>query len=862
MCIGLLAAVTLSCQTETGAPVGTETPVTQALTNQTDPPDPKPTTITPPTTSSTAQASTSQPPLTPTPEATTATIPKGYVQTPAPGAMLIPTPTITIPETHPHLLESEYKALVALYIATNGPAWKNNENWLNSHIIIGKWHGVLAYQGKVIELKLPNNGLTGELPPEMGDFLGLKRLDLSGNELTGEIPPELGNVATLENLDLSGNRLTGEIPAGLGNLAALQSLDLSGNELTGEIPAGLDKVAALGLLNLEGNGLTGSIPQGDISGLEPPPLSDEADWRALVAFYLATGGPNWRTSDNWLSDQPIREWLGVNAKGLRVTGLRLPNNGLTGELPPELSGLSNLEVLDLSRNQLTGQLPPELADLTNLAVLDLSWNRLSGELPPEVADLINLVDLDLRENQLTGELPPEVAELFLLDRLYLGGTNRFNGCVPAVVRYYRLEGRSDFAGLKYCSHELTGTEQFHAERLRFLRDIGRQYFPYRATALAGLPLISDGITEDERSSLGYLAGIESREEFDTKLQIIRSYADTLLFDFGLDFIRLPIDQMELLVGQGWFQDGIDDLDLFRIEVIRTLALGSPLKRAVESRGEIDPEYLARELIRADAPVSSRSFTSPLGKEMELLVISRPSVGPMDDAFEGIRTAIEATEDFLGIPWKTSSVKVIIEPEFGSRGFFNANSIAIMGGEIGSSDFRTIVLHEMGHHYSLNLPEWMDEGGAEFLRYYAVHFREGSTDSRISSFQRIFDDLQVDIHRTYGVCQGGETPEINRTRVQDWLDDPTPVFLVGDRCVYQLGASFLLGMYLGLGQEVVRSALLGLWVENRIEGSIVPIERVTEEDIYQAFLSNTPPDKREEFRDLYGRLHGGPTSGSQ
>ena len=87
--------------------------------------------------------------------------------------MLIPTPTITIPETHPHLLESEYNALVALYIATNGPAWKNNENWLNSHIIIEKWHGVLAYQGKVIELKLPNNGLTGELPAEMGNFLGL-----------------------------------------------------------------------------------------------------------------------------------------------------------------------------------------------------------------------------------------------------------------------------------------------------------------------------------------------------------------------------------------------------------------------------------------------------------------------------------------------------------------------------------------------------------------------------------------------------------------------------------------------------------------------------------------------------------------
>ena len=801
-------------------------------------------------------------------EATATVRPTAPTETPAPAATSVapatpvPTPTITIPEPHPHLLESEYNALVALYIATNGPAWKNNENWLNSRIIIGEWHGVLAYQRKVIEINLSNNGLTGELPPELGDFSGLKRLDLSGNELTGEIPPGLGNVATLENLDLSGNELTGEIPAGLGNLAALQSLDLSDNRLTGEIPAGLDKVASLGLLDLEGNDLTGSLPQGDISGLKPPPLSDEAEWRALVAFYLATGGPSWQRNDNWLSDQPIREWLGVRTEGLKVTGLRLPNNGLTGDLPPELADLTDLDVLDLSRNQLTGELPPELTGLTNLVVLDLSRNQLTGELPPEVAALINLVDLDLSENQLTGELPPEVAELFLLDNLYLGGTNRFSGCVPAIVRYYRLEGRTDLAGLKYCSHELTETERLQAERLRFLRDIGGRYFPYRATALAGLPLISDGITEDERSSLRYLVGIDSREEFDAKLHVIRSYADTPLFDFGLDFIRLPIDKLELLTGQGWFQDGIDDLDLFRIEVIRNLALGSTLKRHVDSSSDIDPEDLAREFIVADDPVRTDSFTSPLGKEIELLVISRPSVGPMDDAFERMRTAIEATEDFLGIPWRTNSVKAIIEPEFGNQGFLAGDAIIMMiGGEIGSSRFRPIVLHEMGHHYANNLPKWMNEGGAEFLRYYAVHFSEGP-DSRTSSFQRIFDDLQVKIHSTYGVCQGGETPEINRTRVQDWLDDPTPVFLVGDRCVYELGASFLLGMYLGLGQEVVWSALLDLWVENRIEGSLIPIENVTEEDIYQAFLSNTPPEKREEFRDLYSRLHGGPIPDSQ
>ena len=37
--------------------------------------------------------------------------------------------------------------------------------------------------------------------------------------------------------------------------------------------------------------------------------------------------------------------------------LLLGDNGLTGEIPPELSRLSNLTWLDLSANELTGEIP-------------------------------------------------------------------------------------------------------------------------------------------------------------------------------------------------------------------------------------------------------------------------------------------------------------------------------------------------------------------------------------------------------------------------------------------------------------------------------------------------------------------------
>ena len=52
--------------------------------------------------------------------------------------------------------------------------------------------------------------------------------------------------------------------------------------------------------------------------------------------------------------------------------MNLSNNQLSGEIPPELAGLSNLETLYLDGNQLSGEIPPELGGLSNLAFLDLS----------------------------------------------------------------------------------------------------------------------------------------------------------------------------------------------------------------------------------------------------------------------------------------------------------------------------------------------------------------------------------------------------------------------------------------------------------------------------------------------------------
>jgi hypothetical protein len=111
------------------------------------------------------------------------------------------------------------------------------------------------------ELNLSNSGLTGSIPPEIGNLTNLTFLSLGSNQLTGEIPPEIENLTNLESLILYNNQLTGSIPPEIGNLTNLGLLGLYNNQLTGSIPSEIGNLTNLHELNLGNNQLTGEIPE-------------------------------------------------------------------------------------------------------------------------------------------------------------------------------------------------------------------------------------------------------------------------------------------------------------------------------------------------------------------------------------------------------------------------------------------------------------------------------------------------------------------------------------------------------------------------------------------------------------------------
>ena len=333
-------------------------------------------------------------------------------------------PTTAVPQPPSGgIVEGDRAALVAFYNATGGPFWANKDNWL-TNTPLNEWHGVTAdANGRVTEVALEDNGLTGSLPPNIGQLSELRDLVLrteveypcqwvagpgydchpassSPNRLSGALPSELGNLSMLKVLDLQGNQFSGEIPAFLSRLGNLETLYLGENDFTGRIPPELGNLSNLTRLYLGYNQLAGNIP---------PQLGNLPNLKELLL---------------WAS-------------------------GLTGTLPRELTRLSKLERLSVGGNRLTGEIPLWLGNLTSLRELHIVSNQFSGNIPAEMGSWKSLRSLHLGWNQLTGPIPPELDELPELEYLQLEA-NQLSGCIPQGLRDV-ADNDLDNLGLPYCN---------------------------------------------------------------------------------------------------------------------------------------------------------------------------------------------------------------------------------------------------------------------------------------------------------------------------------------------------------------------------------------------------------------------------
>ncbi|XVF75117.1 hypothetical protein PTKIN_Ptkin13bG0162000 [Pterospermum kingtungense] len=164
----------------------------------------------------------------------------------------------------------------------------------------------------------------------------------------------------------------------------------------------------------------------------------------------------------WVGGDPCGDgWVGIECTDSRITSITLPNMNLEGQLPGDISSLSELQQLDLSYNTgLTGTLPTSIGNLkklTNLILvgcgfigpvpdtigslsqlkfLSLNSNGFTGSIPPSIGNLSNLYWLDMADNQLGGPIPVSDGSTPGLDMLihskhFHFGKNKLSGQIPS-----------------------------------------------------------------------------------------------------------------------------------------------------------------------------------------------------------------------------------------------------------------------------------------------------------------------------------------------------------------------------------------------------------------------------------------------
>ncbi len=178
--------------------------------------------------------------------------------------------------------------------------------------------------------------------------------------------------------DQNGGVMAGATVSWSSNAAAVATVDASG--LVTGVAEGMATITAMA---------------GDASGTSEITV-ENPDRAVLVTLYESTDGPNWANNENWLSDRPLQQWYGVSAPSGRIRWLDLPENNLSGQIPPDIGKLTSLSQLNLGHNSLSGPIPREIGNLIRLEGLGLFHNKLDpGPVPLEFANLVNLQRLRL-----------------------------------------------------------------------------------------------------------------------------------------------------------------------------------------------------------------------------------------------------------------------------------------------------------------------------------------------------------------------------------------------------------------------------------------------------------------------------------
>ena len=304
------------------------------------------------------------------------------------------------------------------------------------------------------------------------------------------------------------------------------------------------------------------------------------------------------------------------------------------------------------------------------------------------------------------------------------------------------------------------------------------------------------------------------------------------------------DAYNELVEQPWFADGLNDGEIAFLVAAQGILRNAP----DEFFHLLDSRH-----------VESGIVNLPLAGDVSITVIQSGPGHQDEDLTADIARALRHFEQFLGIPFPTDYVVVLVPSvgpdteveihysnlDLGWRvaGVWAGSHVTVIRSE-GSRVRPSVLYHELAHYY-LNFahPAWLREGGANFLASLVKHWTGVESLENRQSFLR---------NQVEAGCLSSKVRNIHDLGERGSFLTTSP----NRRCVYLMGEEFLVQLSLSLGLETTSAAFRDLLITIFSPDHPVPLQT---KDVILAWWNNTPPERRADFIRLFQEMHGGPLS---
>ena len=368
--------------------------------------------------------------------------------------------------------------------------------------------------------------------------------------------------------------------------------------------------------------------------------------------------------------------------------------------------------------------------------------------------------------------------------------------------------------------------------------------------------MNDGIADYETAGLGALVELAkqdlslTRQLLDYTLTPTVTAIDVLLLD-TIYFMRYDNPQTyHLLAQQPWYVDGLDATE-------RAFIVGIPVVVSEEFFQNPDSRYYR-----------SITTTLPISGETTLWAFDFRPLPEGEDVLEMAAEAARELERFMGIPFPMDTIIIRFWPSdwLGFPAWFIGRNIGVSRDSFPNLDWsskgdRYLVYHEMAHYYFNHLgpyysvsqisPNWLDEGGAEFMEtYISARLESQSLEERLAGVERA----------ARSACHEHGFTNILKLTEPALVADNEDQKRRALRCDYILGEQMLLNLYFTMGEPGLSAALREVYLTGHFFRPFPLRHSVgypSDLQLFQTFLKHTPPGREDAVRDVYRRIHGGP-----